>query len=119
MFVYYNANPKGENIGDCVIRAISLALNLDYYKVIDLLYKTSDYFNCDMLVRDCYGSFLDNHFPKVIPNAPKTVDEIAKDFEYNTLLIRIEGHLTCAMNSDIYDTWDTRDELVDMFWIIN
>lgn len=117
MFIYYNANPDGERVGDCVIRAISLALDIDYYDVIDILYKNSNYFNCDMLVRDCYGTFLDKYFPR-IKTENKTVEEVAKDFKNNILVIRIEGHLTASLYSDVIDTWDTREELVDVFWII-
>jgi len=119
MFVYYNANPKGENIGDCVIRAISLALNINYYDVIDILYKNSNYFNCDMLVRDCYGNFLSKHFPKIIPNKEKAVKDVANDFKDKTLVIRIEKHLTTSISGKIYDTWDCSNEIVDMFWIID
>lgn len=28
-FVYYNPNPQGKLVGDCVIRALSKALDLD------------------------------------------------------------------------------------------
>ena len=33
MFIEYNANPRGINTGDCVIRAISKALDTDWEKV--------------------------------------------------------------------------------------
>ena len=54
MFIYYNANPKNEKVGDCVVRAISLALDIDYDIVVKLLINNSKYFNCDLLVKDCY-----------------------------------------------------------------
>jgi hypothetical protein len=117
MFKYYNANPNGEEIGDCVIRAISLALDIDYYKVIDLLYKNSNFFNCVMLVRDCYGMFLNKYYPRIKSNN-KTVEEVANDFKNNILIIRIEGHLTCSIYGTIYDIWDTSNEEVDLFWVV-
>ena len=30
MYVYFNPNPTGRNVGDCSIRAISKALNVDW-----------------------------------------------------------------------------------------
>ena len=36
-FKEYNANPYGENIDDCVIRAISVALDINYWDVFDEL----------------------------------------------------------------------------------
>lgn len=120
MFVYYNANPNQQQIGDCVIRAISLALNLDYFEVVTLLYNNSNFFNCDMLVRECYEKLLEDDFglERIKPKTYKTVEEVANEFSDNVLLIRIKGHLTCAMYGRIYDIWDCSDEAVDCFWIV-
>lgn len=119
MFIYYNVNPNGEHKGDCVIRAISLALDIDYYEVIELLDKVSNYFNCDILVKDCYSKLLNEDFklPK-IKSYEKTVQEVAYDFRNNILVLRINEHLTCAMYGDIYDIWDCSDEIVDVFWVV-
>lgn len=29
-FIYYNPNPKGNHIGDCVIRALTIALDCNW-----------------------------------------------------------------------------------------
>lgn len=119
MFVYYNINPDGESTGDCVIRAISLALGMDYYDAIYNLLKSSNYFNCDMLVKECYSNMLDDlGFAKYYGNG-RTVKEVAEDFYHDKLLIRIDGHLTCALYGDIYDTWNPSGEIVDIFWVIS
>lgn len=118
MFVYYNANPKDEIIGDCVIRSISLALNIDYDIVIKLLINNSKYFNCDLLIKDCYGKLLDELGFRCYNGSGFDVKELAEYFYDKKLLIRIEGHLTCSLYGDIYDIWDTSYEPVDCFWII-
>lgn len=119
-FVYYNANPNKQEIGDCVIRAISLALNLDYYEVVNILFNNSNFFNCDMLVRECYEKTLENefHLERVRPLTYKTVEDVAKEFDDSVILIRIKGHLTCAMYGKIYDTWDCSEGQVDVFWVV-
>ena len=33
-YVYYNMNPDGNKENDCVTRALSLALNVDYTEII-------------------------------------------------------------------------------------
>ena len=119
MYIYFNVNPNGEHTGDCVIRAIALALDLDYYEVLYLLDKTSNYFNCDMLVKDCYKKLLTDDFKcPMIKTDNKTVAEVADDFKNNILILRIDGHLTCAKYGNIYDIWDCSNELVDIFWIV-
>ena len=118
MFKYLNINPDGETTGDCVIRAISLALGSNYYDTIDELIKTSNYFNCDMLVKECYSNMLDSLGFKKYYGMGRTVKEVAEDFFDKKLLIRIPSHLTVSLYSDIYDIWNTSNEPVDIFWII-
>lgn len=118
MFIYYNANPNKESVGDCVVRAMSLALNENYYGVIDSLIRTSQYFNCDMLVKNCYGNMLDELGFKKINGKNRTVKEVAEEYFNKKLLIRIEGHLTTSLYGDIIDTWNTSNEIVDCFWVI-
>ena len=118
MFIYYNTNPKNEILGDCVVRAISLALDIDYDTVVKLLINNSKYFNCDLLVKDCYAKLLDDFGFKCYDGRGYTVKEIAEDLYDKKLLLRLDGHLTCAMYGDIYDIWNTSYEAVDVFWII-
>lgn len=118
MFKYLNVNPEGKAIGDCVIRAISLALGIDYSDAIESLLKNSEYFNCDLLVKECYGNMLDDLGFKKYYGMGRTVKEVAEDFYRDKLLIRIDGHLTCSLYGDIYDIWNTSSEIVDVFWVI-
>ena len=120
MFVYYNANPMGTIEPDCVVRAISTALGIEYYKVLEMLYNNSNYFNCDMLVKDCYKKIFDDYgLIEFKPKTKKSVREVAEDFNDDILIIRIEGHLTTSLYGNIYDVWDCSDEIVDTFWIVN
>ena len=48
-YKYHNENPNGYHIPDCVIRAIKLALNIPYYKVVELLALNGKEFKCDCL----------------------------------------------------------------------
>lgn len=118
MFIYYNVNPNDEIIGDCVVRAISLALNIDYNIVVKLLINNSKYFNCDLLVKDCYGKLLDDMGFNCYDGTGFDVKELAEYFFDKKLLIRTEGHLLCALYGDVYDTWNSSHEMVDCFWII-
>lgn len=119
MFVYYNVEPDGESLPDCVIRAISTALNIPYYEVVDMLAENGRFYDCDAICIDCYSKLLthDLDLPHYIGNdAP--VQQIADDFSDCVVLIRIRGHLTCAVYGKIYDTWDCSDRLCTDFWIV-
>lgn len=119
MFVYHNSNPKGLETSDCVIRAISYALDIDYYEVINMLIENSNYFNCDALVKSCYGTLLSLDFGlEQYWGMGKTVEEVANDFSDSKVIMRIKGHLTCSKYGVVYDIWDTSDEIVDTFWVV-
>lgn len=118
-FVYYNRNPKNEIDIDCVVRAISLALNQNYYLTEEMLINVGYLFKCEELEVDCYSYLLENVLGfKRRRGHGRKVEEILRQYPTGTLLIRIEGHLTCAIDGKIRDIWDCTDEIVDRFWIV-
>lgn len=119
MFIYYNKNPNGYHMPDCVIRAISTALNMDYYKVINLLQYNADQMQCECLNVKCYEKLLDYDFK--LPHYQcnnMTAQQVANDHFNNILLLRINGHLSCSIYGDIYDIWDCSNEIITDFWIV-
>ncbi len=120
-FAYYNANIDGNEENDCVTRAIKLGTGLSYTTVAKLLDMASYYYDCDRLCVNCYGRLLSEifNFPIRYCDYQKTVKEISKSYPYNTVVIRIEGHLTTSVMGVIADTWDCSDKLVDCFWIVS
>ena len=61
-YTYYNRNPQNMHKSDCVCRAISTAMDMDYYEVENLLYKNSKYQSCDTLTKSCYRNLLEKEF---------------------------------------------------------
>jgi len=49
MYEFYQPNPTGRNVGDCVVRAISKALNVDWEQAFVLVTKEA-YLMGDMLI---------------------------------------------------------------------
>lgn len=119
MYIYYNANLNGYHIPDCVIRAITLALGIDYYEVVRLLHQNGQELNCDCLNVKCYEKLLDNDFglPHYI-SYDKTAEEVANDFPNEILLLRMNAHLTCSICGIIHDIWDCSKEIITDFWIV-
>jgi hypothetical protein len=118
-YKYFNRNPNGYKIPDCVIRAISTALNINYYDVVKLLHQNAIQYRCDDLCVCCYEKLLDIdlELPHYYGNN-RTVKEIADKFCNEILLLRIEGHLTTSVKGTIYDIWDCSNEIVTDFWVI-
>ena len=119
MYKYHNENPNGYHIPDCVIRAITLALNLPYYDVVRYLQDNGNYYSCDLLNKKCYEKLLDLDFdlPHYKGNGRKAKD-VALDFSNHILLLRMEGHLSCSIFGVIHDIFDCSNEQITDFWIV-
>ena len=118
---YYNRNPDGYNIKDCVCRAISTATNLKYEAVERLLTLTSIGYSCEKLCLDCYSRLLEDIlcYKRRTCRTRKTVEDIAAEYYNKTVIIRIRGHLTAAIHGYIDDTWDCSNKIVDCYWVID
>ena len=118
-YMYYNRNPWELNEEDCVCRALSAALNIEYVAVNNLLDLISEVNRCDKLCVCCYHRLLEEIFGLHPANGGgRTVGEVAEDHPGHKVIIRIEGHLTCSMYGVILDTWDCTDELADCYWVV-
>lgn len=118
-YQYYNVNPNGYHVPDCVIRAIKTALGLSYYQVMELLHMNGDYFQCDDLNVQCYEKLLDYDF-----NLPHfqgcgaSAEEIATYYCDDIVILRMEGHLSTSVFGIILDIWDCRDVEVTDYWLV-
>lgn len=110
-FKEYNVNPNGDNIDDCVFRAISLILDMDYWDVFDSL--------CECAGEDREPNWGSVFLPWLVNQGyeirefvtkitvSKFLDEINKTDELkNTdMLLLVNGHLTAIKGGVCYDTW--------------
>ena len=119
-FTYFNNNPLSLEEEDCVTRAIALASNLPYSAIKDKLYYMAQLLDCNALCVCCYSKLLDYIFQyDRVPCKGYTVGEIVQKYDNSTLLIRLNGHLTCAIDGILYDLWDSSEELADIVWVVN
>ena len=120
-FRKYNPNPKKRNVGDCVIRALSKALNKDWFRTY-LGIVLQGFVMCDMPSANyVWGAYLKkNGFERRMPNVrdPEsyTVSDFCDDHPRGTFVLALSGHVVCAQNGFFYDTWDSGNEIVIYFW---
>ncbi len=125
-YVYYNATPDylteydGEDINDCVIRAISTALNIDYKYVDKLLQFVSKEFNCPKLCVCCYVHLLEDIFQFKTYRLGKyaTVRDLCKKFKDKKVIVRCPNHLTFIYRGKSIDKFNCMDYKVTHFWIV-
>lgn len=129
-FTYYNANPKRRNTGDCVIRALCVALEKPYEEVVIDLAK--------LQAKDCYdtgdpklyGKYLSQQGwikmaqPRHDDNTKYTGIEWCsflqfwKKKNYKRMVAHIgSGHIVAIIDGKIIDTWNSSNGCVGNFWV--
>ena len=121
MFVKWNNNPTSRNVGDCAVRAVSRALNVDWEEAYYLLVKNG-YQMGDMPSADAvWGSVLRQHgfYRAAIPNTCPdcyTAKDFCLDNPHGTFVLGFGGHVACVQDGTIYDSWDSSNEIPQFFW---
>lgn len=120
-YVYYNANPDGKHVQDCVIRAIATVMDLTWDAISAdlsmLQLKVHDMQNSDSV----WGEYLyQNGFTKGIlphpcPNCV-TVKEFCQIFPRGRYVVATGSHVIAVIDGNYYDTSDTGNEVLIYYW---
>lgn len=115
---------KGEKAGDCVTRAIAIALELDYKEVYDELAKemkerTGKKSARNGVYKPVYEKFL-NDRGWYWHKAPKFDGRKAKphDMPEGRVIGRQANHLVAIIDGVVHDTWDSRLKMVYGYWAL-
>ena len=121
MWVRYNANPDGRNVGDCTIRALSLALGQSWEQTYVEL-ALEGFAMWDMpSANHVWGAYLrrEGFHRRVLPDTCPdcyTVADFARDHPSGTYLLALDGHVVCLIDGDWYDTWDSGGKIPLYYW---
>lgn len=121
MWVYANPNPCRQEEPDCVVRAISIALDQSWNRTHWDLCVLS-HIKCTMpsvnwlwglyLARNGFEKFL---LPEECPEC-MTVREFARQYQEGTYVIGTGSHAVCVIDGNWYDTWDSGGETPTYFY---
>lgn len=121
MWVEFNNNPLKRRVGDCSVRSIAKALDVDWETAYALLV-TNGYAMCDMPSSNIVSnSVLRQHGFKKASVSNKCPDCFSvKDFcELNkrgVYVLYTDGHVVTVVNGDYYDAWDSGDKIPMAIW---
>lgn len=111
-FIPYNPNPLGKDVGDCVIRSISKALNYDWEKTyIELVIQ--GHMMCDMPSSNAvWGAYLLSKGYEEVSIMKRctdcyTINDFCKDNPKGVYIIGTGNHVVCCMNGNIYDSFNS------------
>jgi hypothetical protein len=121
MWVQYNPNPTGRLVGDCSIRAVAKALNLDWDTTYDMVSHNAKLMG-DMPSSDSvWGAVLrQNGFNKVaVPNTCPdcyTAEDFCKDNPHGVFVLGFGGHTATVINGNLYDSWNSSNLIPIYYW---
>lgn len=116
-YIYYNPNPSGKNVGDCTVRAICNALNQSWTETYLGLCIEGAIVNDMPSANATWGSYLRGKgYQRELAPEEITVKEFAGLHPNGTYILALSGHVVCVRDGSLYDSWDSRNEIVLYFW---
>lgn len=114
MYQFYQPNPKEKRTDDCVIRALTKALNVDWdtasiYAIVQQI-RDSDIFVKNyvwgnLLLRN---NFTKHHLPDSCPDC-YTVKDFCDDHKKGMYVLGTGDHVLTVIDGDYYDSFDSGD----------
>ena len=117
MYKYYNNNPLGRAIDDCVVRALALLLDQTWDKTYTDLTLVG-YSMCLMPTNNAvHISYLKQHGYKMhIPSSDCpdciTVREFSERYPYGNYFLATGDHVVCLKKGIYYDVFDSGEEVI-------
>ena len=112
VWVYYNPSPAGKRVGDCSVRAVAKALDVDWDTAYALNaaagYGLSDVPSSNVV----WGSVLRRHgfqrssLPPTCPDC-YTAEDFARDHPHGTYVLGFGSHVATLKEGRLFDSWDS------------
>ena len=123
-YKYYQPNSKDlkDKYGDCVIRALTKALNMEWLQVFDEIQPISRELQVPFNCRPCYEKYVENKGFKYYGVSNKkgakrpTVEMFTKEHKVGTYILRVAHHLVTVVDGVYYDTWDSGKCCLYGYW---
>lgn len=121
MWIKVNPNPTGRTVGDCAVRALSVALGIDWDKAFDLLARNAKAMGDMPSADSVIGSVLrqNGFYRRSIPNSCPdcyTAQDFCRDNPKGVYVLGFGGHVAAVVDGNIYDTWDSRGLIPMYVW---
>ena len=117
----FNNNPTGRSVGDCAVRAVSVALNTDWETAYALI-AMNGYLMGDVISSNAvFGSVLRQHgfsrysIKNTCPDC-YTIGDFADENQHGIYVVGTGNHVVTIKDGVVFDSWDSRSEIPQYYW---
>ena len=117
----FNNNPAGRRVGDCAVRAVSVALDVDwetaYEMIADAGYKMADMPSSDSVWSAVLRA--NGFYRYAIPNTCSecyTAADFTLDHPNGVYVLGFGGHVATVRDGVLYDSWNSEMEIPQFYW---
>lgn len=121
MWIEYLNNPAGRRVGDCAVRAVARALDIDwetaYTKIAAAGYAMADMPSSNGV----WGAVLrqNGFYREAIPNTCPdcyTAADFCMEHPRGVYVLGFGTHVATVVDGNLYDSWNSLNEIPQYFW---
>ena len=118
---YFNENPTGRNVGDCAVRAVAVALGIDwetaFLRIAQAAFQMGDMPSSNSV----WGAVLrqEGFYRSAIPNTCPdcyTIDDFAREHPKGVYVVGTGNHVCTIRDGIVFDSWDSTQEIPQFYW---
>lgn len=120
-FQEYNPNPTGRRVGDCAVRAVAMAFQIDWETAFTKL-ASAAFLMGDMPSSDAVwgsvlrkGGFSRTSIPDTCPDC-YTAQDFIIDHPSGVYVLGFGGHVATVRDGVLYDSWNSLQEIPQFYW---
>lgn len=122
---YYQPNKKDlkDNYGDCAVRCICKAENIEWLDAYDIMYKISREIQCPLNVKFGFEAIVKALGYEYVGISNKkgtkrpTVQTFAKQNPEGVYICVVANHYVTVADGYFYDTWDSGEKSLYGYWV--
>lgn len=121
MWQEFNGNPTGRRVGDCAVRAVSVALGVDWETAYALIAAAGFAMGDMPSSNSVWGAVLRQHgfsrmnLPDECPDC-YTAEDFAHDHPRGIYVLGFGNHVATVRDGIIYDAWNSSNEIPQYVW---
>lgn len=121
MWVYYNPNPAGRSVGDCTVRAVAKALDIDwetaFTKLAAAAFNMSDMQSSNSVLGAVLrqNGFYRENIPNECPDC-YTAEDFCRDYPKGIYVLGFGSHVCTVVDGNLFDSWNSLQETPIYYW---